>query len=160
MNIRKALAIERGILESDPEWATQKPVHPGTLMQCFVQGVMAADTWYPGYTLPPNFENVVNYVAFHINRKWKDVVMLSLLEFEDFLHDVCPENPFFVAWNVGSGSGFRVPFAKPTSRQYISLHEVYRGATVALRNDNRLNEAAILAFDAAFKAFTDPSAHD
>jgi len=145
MNIR---TFERGILESDPEWATQKPVHPGTLMQCFVQGVMAADTWYPGYTLPPNFENVVNYVAFHINRQ--NAVMLSLLEFEDFLRDICPENPFFVAW-----SGYKVPFAKPTSRQCISHDEVYRSATVALRNDNRLNEA----FDAAFKAFS-AGAHD
>jgi len=156
MDIRKALEIfvhrnvanTRAILEADPEWVTQKLVHPAILVQCFVQGVTTADTWYSGYKLPPNFENVVNYVAFHVQRKWKDsTIMLSLLDFEDFLRDICPENPFFVAWNVGTG--IMVPVDEPISRQWISLDAIYRNATIALRDDNRLNEAFEIAFISA-----------
>lgn len=142
------------MLACDTEWNTPKYIHVATLLRAFVQGILTADPWYHNYKLPPNFEGIVNWIAFNIQRKWpeEEVPKLSLLEAEQLFTLWAYEHPDFKKWNEAKPGGPMVRVvtrysSTPDERDFISTDVVIRNAAVFLRDHIRQDEA----FDRKFE---------
>jgi hypothetical protein len=70
-------AAEARIL-ADPEWTTQDHICVSTIILGFAVGVMQADPWHKHYSLPPNFETVVNFVAEAAGRTGAFVALVDV----------------------------------------------------------------------------------
>lgn len=145
--LERAAEEQRRALEADPEWSEPRWTHLHCIVEAFAVGVISADPWHKRYRLPPDFEAVVNWIAFNVQRQWPhdEVVPVSLLELEDRFTEWGNEHPSFRAWNE-SASGALVgvvhresPVAD--SRDFIDLHAIVRNAVVHLRNQHRREDA-------------------
>lgn len=138
-------------LAADPEWSTPKYVHVHRLVEAFAVGVISADAWHRGYTLPHDFVGVVNWIAFNIQREWpnEEVVQLSLIDIKQRLHGWAMEHPSYRAWNDLPGSGIVTRYSEtPSSREFIDLDVPPHNAALHIRQHHRECEA----FDAKFRA--------
>jgi len=149
--LEKATENMREILAKDPEWTTPKFVHAHELVTAFAVGIMRADPWFKGYALPFDFEGVVNWIAFCIQKEYPDEVpKVSLLEMEANYRRWGMEHMSFRQWNetdkvVGVTSRYS---PVPDSRDFIDLDALVRNAAIFLMDEIRKNEA----FDAKFEA--------
>jgi hypothetical protein len=142
--LEEASARMRAKLDADPEWATKKYVHAHTIVEAFAVGVIRADPWHRGYRLPPNFEAVVNWIAFNVQKHWPriEVPEVSLNELEQLFREWALEHPDFRAWNettkmVGVVSRYS---AVPDERDFIDLDALIRNAVIHIRNEHRTND--------------------
>lgn len=142
-------------LAADPEWSTQKYVHVHVLLEAFAVGVISADVWHHNYKLPPDFEGVVNWIAFNIQKHWpkEEVVKVSLQELRFWFKLWADEHPSFREWNetkpgapmVGVVSRYS---STPDERDFIDLDALIHNAVLHIRAHHRACEA----FDQKFKA--------
>jgi len=140
-------------LAADSEWSRPQYTHVHVILESFVVGVISADPWTLKYALPPDFEGVVNWIAFKIQERWKEdeVVEVSLLELERLFMEWGEQHPSFRKWNEPEDPtqmvGVVSRYSKtPEQRDFIDLHALVRNAAVHLR-DKRRHDAA---FEKAF----------
>ena len=135
--------IQARKLAADPEWNTPKSLHAKDLVEAFAVGVIRADCWHRGYKLPPDFEGVVNWIAFNVQHEFADeVVQLSLLDVERLFWEWANQHPAFLKWNETDklvGVVHRnAPL--PEARDFIDLHALIRNCTIHLRTEIRERE--------------------
>ena len=56
-------------LANDTEWNTPTYFHVSTLIQAIMVGIQDADDYVRNYSLPPDFESVVNWVAWNLQHE-------------------------------------------------------------------------------------------
>ena len=127
---------------ADPEHTTKRCWHKSELVRGFAAGVIAADPWYRGYRLPPNFERVINRVAASIDKTFTggEIVHASLNELRAFFDETVMADSEFVGWNKADGPD--VVFVHrysptPSKRDFIDLDAVMQNVTTVLRNWKR-----------------------
>jgi len=140
----KACSDQDQLLMKDLEWATKKFIHVHTLLTAFMHGVMTADEWHHNYHIPPDFENVANWIAFCIQKRFGRtvVVELSLIEIEGLFREWAFQNPAFRKWNEPKDPGTVVGICSrytptPEERDFIALDALIRNAAVFIRNERR-----------------------
>lgn len=130
-------------LKMDPEWNTAKYIHVSSILRAFVYGVLSADMWHTNYKLPPNFESVVNWIAFCIQRKWptEEIPCVSILELEQLFREWAFEHPDFKKWNESPNNTLISVVTRyseiPDTRDFIDLDALLRNAAVYVRNYHR-----------------------
>src|SRR5688572_26059070 len=85
---------------------SQQSVHIATIITGFAVGVLKADMYFKGYRLPPNFSQVVDYVAERAQAMpWKTqmdgVVQVCMGELEKFYETCLAQSPEAMAWSDG-----------------------------------------------------------
>lgn len=78
-------------------------MHCSSLARSFSDAIFGADPWKKRkkYTLPPNFENVINWICFNISREFTDTtVKISPVEATEKLMVWASDNPFFKNWET------------------------------------------------------------
>lgn len=140
----EVVSNHRKKLEADPEWSEPEHVHVHTLVEAFMHGIATADPWHKKYSLPPNFEAVVNWIAFCVQEEFGDteVPKLSLLEIEDKFREWAMQSPHFRAWNEPKDPGTVIAVATrytptPDERDFIDLDALLRNASVFVRDEQR-----------------------
>lgn len=134
----------------DPELSTPKYWHRHSLVVLCAQGILNADPWYKGYAMPPDFEGVMNRIAQDIQNdppkdvrdKYDEVLCVSINNLRQWFHDHLHAIPMFRAWGE---SDVEMSFtwrgsSTPSERDGIDLIAVMQNITVALRNEQRLND--------------------
>jgi hypothetical protein len=128
-------------LWDDAEWTEPRWIHLKTIVTAFAHGILTADAWFEWYSLPPNFDVVMNQLAASVWFRWgkqDEVVRLSLLDIEAFYREFIQTAPFCQEWNQYAGSGFVTRYdAVPKERQFIDLDALVRNAAVFIRNEWR-----------------------
>lgn len=151
--IDEAINEHKKRLEQDPEWNIPKYYHIHTLVTAFIVGIMNADVWHKNYRIPPNVENVVNWISFNLQRHFKndEIVKISLIEYKKLVSSWAYENPNFRKWNE---SDDETPIAIvsryssiPDKRDFIDLDVIIHNASIFLRDEKRKNEAFDREFD-------------
>ena len=150
----KAEEANKKRLLADLEWTKPKGTHVHILVRAFMHGVISADPWHKNYKLPPDFESVVNWIAFNIQKTYGDaiVVQISLMEMEKKFREWAGRHKSFLKWGEpDDGAPIAVVHAcSPVldKRDFIDLEALIRNASIFLR-DKRQQEDA---FDRKFKA--------
>lgn len=135
----------------DPELSTPKYWHRHSLVVLCAQGILNADPWYKGYTIPPNFEDVMNRIAQDLQTDGPEdangnndgeVICVSINDLRQWFHDHLHAIPIFKAWGE---SDEEISFSwrgssTPSKRNGIDLIAVMQNITVALRNEQRNDE--------------------
>jgi hypothetical protein len=134
----------------DPERSTPKYWHRHSLVILCGQGILHADPWYKGYTLPPDFEGVMNRIAQDIQNdppkgvhdEYGEVLCVSINDLRQWFHDHLHAIPMFVAWGESDVEMHITSrySCTPEERDGIDLIAVMQNITVALRNEQRLND--------------------
>lgn len=139
-------------LWSDPEWSEQRWVHRKDIVRAFLVGVIDADAWFSGYSVPPNLEIVANVLCGAISVKFAgkdELVKASLLDLEALYREFIDATPFVREWNDYPGSGIVSRFsATPSERTFIDLGALTRNAAIHIRNDRREFDRFNAEFDA------------
>lgn len=148
-------------LWGDPEWAEPRYTHRKDIVRGFAVGIINADMWFDGYSLPPNFEAVLNSLCGAIASKFKgndEIVKVSLLDLEALYREFIDATLLCREWNDFPGSGFSSRYsATPTERTFIDLGALVRNAAIHIRDDRRDFDR----FNAEFEAkYGRPSALD
>lgn len=129
----------------DREWTTPTYIHAHTIVIGFAYGVMSADPWYYGYTHPPGFSEVLDYVASCVQERWKDEVpKVTLCELEDFYRECIDTSPLAKAWNDWDGPDVLAVSAyspTPNARTFIDLGALTRNAAIHIRDQWRREKA-------------------
>jgi len=145
--------LQRQQLLKDTEWNTPKCHHLHTLVDAFAVGILTADPWHLNYKIPPNFENVMNWISFCVRDEFKNdpdvqkwqVAKVSLIEMEEKYNKWAYENPNFIKWNESENDELvnvtSRYFKDPEERDFIDLGAAIRNAVVYLRNEIRKSEA-------------------
>lgn len=135
-------------LKADARWNTPMPVRPALLVEAFVMGVMSADPSFRPYSLPPGLADVANWVAFMVQRTFRDpLVALSPSYVEHLLTDWAQDHPQWTNWDPEGRSSSRagrlatVATAaragdKLDHRPYLDLHAVTRNAAIYLLDES------------------------
>ncbi len=141
-------------LRKDPEWSTPKYVHVAELLTSFAVGVLSADPYHKGYKVPPDYEAVVNWIAWKIREKFggEEVVKISLMEIREWFLAWGNENPAFRKWGEPKDPGTIVGVVSrysstPTERDFISLEVIAHNAALYIRNQRRKNANFDYAFE-------------
>lgn len=134
----------RELKAADPEWSVPRHTHVKDIIQAFVYGVLSADPWHKSYKLPPDFESVVNWIAFNVQRTYgnQTVVEISLIELERKLSEWASQHKSYRRWGEcddGRTIGI-VTAMTPTAdhRDFIDLGALLKNACVYLRDQRRL----------------------
>ncbi len=155
-------ARDQGLRE-DSEWTQKDWVHRHTLVECFAKGVISADPWHKNYRLPPNFEAVVNWISFCIQKHWEEhgeVVQTSLIEVSDLFHKWASENKDFLKWNEPEDPNTPAVVAScrytptPEVRDFIDLDALLGNAVLALRDKWRLDREFDRQFEEKYGPIT------
>jgi hypothetical protein len=142
---------QRRELEADAEWTTPKHVHAHRLVEAFAAGIIGADPWHHGYKLPPDFEGVVNWMAFNIQKHFDvEVPIVSLIEMKALFTEWAHQHPGFLLWNetdqlIGIAHRYQ---SVPDKRDFIDLGAAIHNAVIYLRNEHRRDEAFEREFEA------------
>lgn len=149
--IEEACQQQRERLSKDTEWATPRYHHIHDLVTAFAVGCLQADMWHDGYTIPPNFENIINWVAFCIQKYFdnEEVPKVSLFEIRDLYMKWASENPHFLEWNK---TDKLINFVTrnspvPKERDFIDLDALVHNAALFLRDKLRKNNTFDKKFD-------------
>lgn len=139
---------------SDPEWTEKKWTHVSTIFHAFVHGVISADIWHKGYALPPNFESVINWIAWCVQKEWPDieVVEVSLIDIETLFRRWAPQHPEFRKWNEPNDPDQIVAVVSrysdtPDERDFIDLDALFRNGVIWLRNTRRDDDRFEVEFE-------------
>ena len=135
----------------DPELSTPKYWHRHSLVVLCAQGILNADPWYKGYALPPDFEGVMNRIAQDVqNDPPKDVngnddsevLCVSINDLRQWFRDHLHAILMFNAWGESDVEKHITSRYSntPDERDGIDLIAVMQNITVALRNEERLND--------------------
>jgi hypothetical protein len=85
---------------TDRSFYKKNYLHVSTISTCFASAILMTDPWSSATKLPPNFENVVNWIMFNSRRHFEDdVVPLSAVEACKLLRLWANENLAFRAWS-------------------------------------------------------------
>ena len=148
-------------LWGDPEWTEQRWTHRKDIIRAFLVGVVNADGWFTGYTLPPNLETVANALCAAQVLKFKgddESVNVSLLDIEAFFREFINETPLCKEWNEFPGSGFVTRYdATPKQRTFIDLDALIRNAAIHIRTDRRDFDRFNAEFDAKQASEANPN---
>lgn len=154
--LEEACELNKQRLSRDPEWATPKHYHLHTLVTAFAVGIINADPWHKNYKIPPNFENVINWISFCIQEKYKEVVVqVSLVEMGKNYREWADQNPYFLEWNEspkGTVIGITSRYSStPEERDFIDLDALIQNAVLYLRDETRKNEEFDRKFEEEYK---------
>lgn len=132
-------------LLNDPEWTTPNYIHVHNIVIAFAHGVLSADPWYHGYSVPPGLAEVLDHVARRVQERWKsEVEQVSLAELEDFYQECIETSPAAKAWNEWDGPDV-VAVSRysptPSARSFIDLGALVRNAAVCVRDQWRREKA-------------------
>jgi hypothetical protein len=147
------LNIDR--LASNPEWTDKEYYHIQTLIQAFAHGIISSYPYYKGYTLPPNFEKVMAYMADAIEKEfnYEIVPQVGLLKMKGVYKRLAMACPEYVEWNtIGNPDpngiyGVSAYDGVRTKPDFIDLDVPPHNAVLFLRSHTRENKA----FDKEFK---------
>lgn len=137
-------------LWDDPEWTAQRYTSLKEIVTAFMVGVMNADQWFNGYSLPPNFETVVNAMCGAVVSKFgaDEFRNVSLLDVEAFFNEFIDATPLCREWNDFPGSGFiSAATPPPKERTFIDLGALVRNSAIYIRDDRRAFDAFNADFD-------------
>jgi hypothetical protein len=137
-------------LWDDAEWTTLRFTSLKEIVTAFMVGTMRADMWCDGYSLPPNFDVVMNAMCGAVVVKFGNAEFCeaSLLDLEAFYHEFIDATPLCREWNDFPGSGFiSATSPAPTSRTFIDLDALIRNAAIYIRDDRRQFDAFNADFD-------------
>jgi hypothetical protein len=149
----ESVEIRNNRLASDPEWSSLGCYHLQTLIEAFVYGVISADSWHHNYKLPPDFESVVNWMAFNIQKEWPkvEVIKINLIDLEKKFRVWAFEHPSFKKWNEsvdGTIVGVCSAFSNtPDHRDFIDLDALLRNAMIFIKESNRNDKAFDFKFN-------------
>lgn len=129
-------------LWGDPEWTEPRWMQLKDIVKAFLIGVIEADAWYVGYSVPPNFEVVANSLCGAVVTKFKGdsnaSVKASLLDLEAFYREFIDATPLCREWNDWPGSGIVTRYdSTPRERTFIDLDALVRNAAIYVRNNRR-----------------------
>ena len=149
----EADAASRRRLLADREWTEPKWTHVHAIVQAFIHGIISADPWHKNYRLPPDFESVVNWIAFNVQKTYGDemVVQISLMELEKKLWEWARQHKSFLKWNEGDGPQIAIVHRDSPAlgkRNFIDLDALLRNTSLFLRDKRRQEDD----FDRKFKA--------
>jgi len=140
---------------ADLEWTKPRWTHVRMIVRAFMHGVISADPWHKNYKLPPDFESVVNWIAFNVQKTYgdKEVVEISLMEMETKFREWAEQHKSYLKWNVPEDTTKVVAISHcysptPDKRDFIDLGALTRNATLFLRNERQREDA----FNRKFKA--------
>jgi hypothetical protein len=122
--------VARGdaLIASSAEWTTPRPIHLALIVEATSYGILSADFWFQGYQVPPHFEEVLNWVAFCVQREWTGLFAeLSLNDLEAWLLQTLLDNPYAQEWNGNLRRN------TPARRYYESLKNAERGYDLETR---------------------------
>lgn len=138
-------------LSSDPVWISKNYFHIKTLIAAWAHGIISADSYFYGYKLPPDFELIVNYMAFSLWKKFgEEVPKVSLYEMKHFYKNTAMELPQYRKWNEWDGGVVEVTTRySPTSkeRSFVDLDVPPHNACIFLRNETRYHDTFDRKFD-------------
>lgn len=116
-----------------------------------LHGVLSADEWHHGYSVPPGLAEVLDHVARRVQERWKsEVEQVTLCELEDFYRECIETSPTAKAWNEWDGPDVLAVSrysSTPNARSFIDLDALVRNAAVHLRDQRRREKA----FDEEFE---------
>lgn len=145
-------------LWGDPEWTEPKFTMLKDIVKGFVHGIIDADAWFTGYSLPPNMEIVVNAMCGAVSERYKtdiEGVNLSLLDVQAFYREFIDATPLCREWNDFPGSQCVSRYSStPTERTFIDLDALVQNACRFIRDDRRAFDKFNAEFDAKYPANT------
>lgn len=142
--IKAADQLHNEKLACDPEWTEKTYYHIKTLIEAFAVGIISSDPYFKIYSLPPNFEKVMNIMAELLQKEFNydTCPQVGLLKMKGVYKRLAMTIPEYVAWNDFGGSQFTSRFdATPTEREFISLDVPPHNAVLHLRMHTRENKA-------------------
>jgi hypothetical protein len=127
---------------------SQQSVHIATIITGFAVGVLKADMYFKGYRLPPNFSQVVDYVAERAQAMpWKTqmdgVVQVCMGELEKFYETCLAQSPEAMAWSDGGDNRPHAcgsQYGSPDRRDSIDPGTVVSHAIHYVVDDLRLGQ--------------------
>lgn len=149
--IDQAADVQERRLWDDAEWTTPRFTILKDVVKAFAVGVIQADAWFVGYSLPPNFEVVCNSLCGAVETKFskEDGKEISLLDIQAFYREFIDATPPCREWNDFPGESFVSRYSSmPTERTFIDLDALVQNACNCIRNDRREFDR----FDAEFEA--------
>jgi hypothetical protein len=142
-----------------PDRSRVVTVHAHQLVQAFAVGILEADPWHAGYTIPPKLDAVVNHVSRCVQVRFpgEDVLSLPLGVIERLYRAWTEQHPVMRGWNrLGNPPPTEyIPLHSrtPRARQFIDLDAVYRNAIAYLarvRDADAPAQAPSAAADSVF----------
>jgi len=76
-------------------------IHSSSIAKAFSNAILGADPWkkQKRYTLPPQFENVMNWICFNLGNEYKETtICISPVDATKKLMSWASDNPHFKAW--------------------------------------------------------------
>jgi hypothetical protein len=145
----------RKLAGADPERTVTLHIHQ--LVNAFAAGILTADPWYAGYSIPPKLECVVNHIARCVQVRFPgaDVVRIKLGTVERLYRAWTEQHAVMRGWNrQGKPEPTEVLTSRspiPSARQFIDLDAIYRNAIAILaRDSDEAAQAPAEALDSEF----------
>lgn len=136
----KSNPANRRIL-SEGWFTTPRLTHQRDLIRAFVVGVLNADMFYFGYQTPPNFQEIIDYVARKVNELVgkEEIVNISPVDASRRLVSWASECSDFLDWGEPVGITIVTATSAPfKTRQAMDLDAVRQNIAVHLRDMHRL----------------------
>lgn len=134
----------------DPEMQRPRHIHMHSIIANFVFGVVTADAFYFGYTLPEGIHEVVGGVSAALIVKFgrEEVIHTSLYDIGAILRGVVEASPICKAWNDRPGSPVCSRYSTAgDSPEFIDLGALVQNGMLALQRQSDRDEAFDRDFD-------------
>ena len=136
----KSNPTNRRIL-SEGWFKTPRLTHQRDLICAFAVGVLNADMFYLGYQTPPNFQEILDYVARKVHELVgnEEIVNISPVDASHRLVSWASECSGFLDWGEPTGITIVTSTSAPhKTRQAMDLEAVHQAIAVHLRDTHRL----------------------